>query len=153
RNMDILGMGYFLVAREAFRVLKNQARGGSIIFVGSKNSISPAKNAGAYSAAKAAEVHLARCLAEEGGGSGIRVNRVLPDAVLQGSSIWDQGWREARAKGYGVKPDELCEIYRQRTTLKVSIYPEDIAEAILFFAGPRSSKTTGGILTVDGGVP
>jgi rhamnulose-1-phosphate aldolase/alcohol dehydrogenase len=152
RNMDILAKGYFLVAREAFRTVKQQGRGGSVIFICSKNSVFAGRNAAAYSAAKAAELHLARCLAEEGGASGIRVNSVLPDAVLQGSSIWNTGWREERAKNYGIKPEELDEYYRQRTTLKVNVYPEDIAEAVLFFASDRALKTTGAMITVDGGV-
>lgn len=151
RNFDILAKGYFLVSRAAFRVWKAQERGGSLIFVGSKNSLAAGKGAAAYSAAKAAEVHMARCLAEEGGAAGIRVNSVLPDSVIEGSSIWDAGWKEARAKGYGIKPEELEEFYRQRTVLKVNIFPENIAEAISFLAGPRASRTTGGILTVDGG--
>jgi rhamnulose-1-phosphate aldolase/alcohol dehydrogenase len=88
RNHAILGTGYFLVARESFRLLKQQDNGGSIIFVASKNALVAGKNAAAYSSAKAAEVHLARCLAEEGGEDGIRVNTVNPDAVLQGSKIW-----------------------------------------------------------------
>lgn len=153
RNMNILGTGYFLVAREAFRVWKQQGIGGRLVFIGSKNSLASGKNASAYSAAKAAEIHLARCLAEEGGAIHVRVNSVLPDAVIQGSGIWDGGWREARAAGYGIKPEELEEFYRKRNTLKVNILPEDIAEAVLFFATNRSAKTTGGILTVDGGVP
>jgi rhamnulose-1-phosphate aldolase/alcohol dehydrogenase len=152
RNMDVLATGYFLVAREAFRVLKQQGRGGALIFICSKNSVAAGKNAAAYSAAKAAELHLARCLAEEGGPFGIRVNSILPDAVLQGSSIWNSQWREARAKNYGIRPDELEAYYAARTTLKVNVFPEDIAEAALFFASDRSAKTTGGLLTVDGGV-
>ncbi|MFN5933425.1 MAG: SDR family oxidoreductase, partial [Roseiflexaceae bacterium] len=39
-----------------------------------------------------------------------------------------------------------------RTVLKINVRPEDIAEAVSFFAGPRASRTTGGLLTVDGGV-
>ena len=64
--------------------LIEQGTGGSIIFVGSKNALAPSKGAAAYSAAKAAEVHLARCLADELGAHGIRVNTVNPDAVLEG---------------------------------------------------------------------
>jgi rhamnulose-1-phosphate aldolase/alcohol dehydrogenase len=154
RNHAILGTGYFLVAREAFGVLREQDRGGAIVFVASKNALVAGRNAAAYSSAKAAELHLARCLAEEGGAAGIRVNTVNPDAVLQGSRIWGSSWREERAASYGIDPDELEEHYRKRTTLGVNILPEDIAEAVLHFASPRrSGKSTGNVLNVDGGVP
>ena len=154
RNHAILGTGYFLVSREAFKVLKPQDTGGSIVFIASKNALVAGKNAAAYSSAKAAELHLARCLAEEGGGDGIRVNTVNPDAVLRGSKIWGSSWREERAAAYNLEPDELDEHYRQRNTLKVSIYPDDIAEAVLHFASERrSGKSTGNLLNVDGGVP
>ena len=124
-----------------------------MVFVGSKNSIYAGKNAAAYSSVKALEVHLARCIAAEGGQYGIRVNSVLPDAVLQGSAIWGSRWREERAAAYNIHPDQLEEHYRKRTTLLVNIFPEDIADAILFFASSKSSKTTGCMITVDGGVP
>jgi NAD(P)-dependent dehydrogenase (short-subunit alcohol dehydrogenase family) len=154
RNHAILGTGYFLVAREAFRVLNEQGTGGSIVFVASKNAVVAGKNAAAYSSAKAAELHLARCLAEEGGAEGIRVNTVNPDAVLQGSKIWGSSWREQRADAYNIEPAELDEHYRKRTTLGVNILPEDIAQAVLHFASERrSGKSTGNMLNVDGGVP
>lgn len=152
-NMNVLGTGYFLVAREAFKQMKAQGIGGNMVFVSSKNSIYAGKNAAAYSAAKALETHLARCIAAEGGQYGIRVNSVLPDAVLQGSAIWDSKWREERARAYGISPDELEDYYKKRTTLLVNVYPEDIAEAIAFFASSKAEKTTGCMITVDGGVP
>ena len=153
RNNDILARGYFLVAREAARLMIAQGTGGSIVFVGSKNALAPGKGAAAYSAAKAAELHLARCLAEELGAHGVRVNTVNPDAVLEGSRIWDSSWREERARAYGIEADELEAFYRERTTLKVNVLPTDIATAILFFASSRrSGKSTGNILNVDGGV-
>lgn len=151
-NMNVLGTGYFLVSREAFKVMKAQGTGGSMIFIGSKNSIYAGKNASAYSAVKALEVQLARCIAAEGGDFGIRANSVLPDAVLQGSAIWGSKWREERATAYGIEPDELENHYRERTVLKENIYPKDIAEAIAYFASSKSAKTTGCMLTVDGGV-
>lgn len=152
RNYAILARGYFLASREAFRVLLEQARGGSIVFVGSKNALVAGKNAAAYSSAKAASLHLARCLAEEGGAHGIRVNTVNPDAVIEGSSIWSSEWKAARAKTYGISEEDLPAHYRKRTTLGVNVYPEDVAEAIAFLAGPRSTKSTGNIVNVDGGV-
>lgn len=152
-NMNVLGTGYFLVAREAFKQMKTQGTGGNMVFIGSKNSVYAGKNAAAYSSVKAMETHLARCIAAEGGEFGIRVNSVLPDAVLQGSAIWGSSWREERAAAYGIHPDQLEEHYRKRTTLLVNIYPKDIAQSILFFASSKSDRTTGCMLTVDGGVP
>src|SRR5690625_5287213 len=151
-NMNVLVTGYFLVAREAFKLMKNQAIGGNMVFIGSKNSIYAGKNATAYSTAKAAEVHLARTIAAEGGELGIRVNTVLPDAVIRGSKIWDSSWKEERASSYGIDTDELEEHYRKRTLLNVNILPEDIAEAIAFLASSKAAKTTGCMITVDGGV-
>ena len=140
-------------ARGVPHACAGQGTGGSIVFVASKNALVAGKNAAAYSSAKAAELHLARCLAEEGGGDGIRVNTVNPDAVLQGSRIWGSSWREERAAAYGIDPDELEEHYRQRTTLGVNVFPEDIAVAVLHFASDqRSGKSTGNVLNVDGGV-
>ena len=154
KNWNVLATGYFLVSREGFRLLEEQGHGGNLVFVASKNALVAGKNAAAYSTAKAAEAHLARCLAEEGGQYGIRVNTVNPDAVLAGSRIWGSSWRKERAATYGVAPDQLEEVYRKRTTLGVNILPEDIAEAVAFFASPtRSIKSTGNILNVDGGVP
>ncbi|MFC4778664.1 bifunctional aldolase/short-chain dehydrogenase [Paenibacillus sp. GCM10023252] len=152
-NMNVLGTGYFLVAREAFKLMKSQAIGGNMVFIGSKNSVYAGKNASAYSAVKALEAHLARCIAAEGGEFGIRVNTILPDAILQGSAIWNGSWRNERAAAYGIEPDQLEEFYRKRTTLLVNIYPRDIAEGIAFFASSKSDKTTGCMLTIDGGVP
>lgn len=152
KGIDVLATGYFLVAREAFKVFTRQGRGGNLIFVASKNAIVGGKNVSAYSAAKGAEVQLARCLAEEGGARSIRVNTVCPDAVIQGTGIFDQTWRAERARAYKIEDEQLEEHYRQRTALKVNILPKDVAEAILFFASDRSLKTTGCMITVDGGV-
>ncbi len=96
RNIDILATGYFLVSREAFRLFRRQKIGGNVVFVASKNGLAASPNASAYCTAKAAEIHLARCLALEGADAGIRVNVVNPDAVLRGSKIWDGEWREQR---------------------------------------------------------
>lgn len=152
RLHDVLSTGYFLVARAAFRLWQEQGTGGSLIFVASKNALAAGTEIAAYSAAKAAELHLARCLAEEGGPHGIRVNCVCPDAVIEGSELWSAARRRERARTYGIAPEELEAYYRDRTALKVNITPDDVAEAILFFASAQSAKTTGAVLTVDGGI-
>jgi rhamnulose-1-phosphate aldolase/alcohol dehydrogenase len=153
KNHAVLAKGYFLISREAFKIMQEQGVGGSLVFVASKNAMAAGKNASAYSSAKAAELHLARCLAEEGGPVRIRVNTVNPDAVLSGSKIWGSSWREERAAAYGIEPDELEEHYRKRNVLKLNVLPENIADAVLHFASEaRSSRSTGNVLNVDGGV-
>jgi NAD(P)-dependent dehydrogenase (short-subunit alcohol dehydrogenase family) len=151
KNFAVLSTGYFLVSREAARLLKAQDRGGSIVFVASKNALAASPAASAYCAAKASEIHLARCLALELASSGVRVNVVNPDAVLRGSRIWSGGWREERARAYRISEDSLEEHYRERSMLKQNVLPEDVAEAILFFASDLSRNSTGNILNVDAG--
>jgi len=151
KNMDILSTGYFLVSREAFRLFRAQKIGGNVVFVASKNGLAASPNAAAYCTAKAAEIHLARCLALEGAEAQIRVNVVNPDAVLRGSKIWTGEWKEQRAAAYKMSTDDLEEHYRSRSMLKRSVFPEDIAEAIYFFASDMSAKSTGNIINVDAG--
>lgn len=151
RNMSILSTGYFLVAREAFKMLRKQGMGGSMIFIASKNGLAASPNASAYCTAKASEIHLARCLALEGAEAGIRVNVVNPDAVLRGSKIWSGEWLDQRASTYKTDKEGLEEMYRQRSMLKRSVLPEDIAEAVYFFGSEASAKSTGNIINVDAG--
>ena len=151
KNMDILSTGYFLIARQAFKLFKSQGIGGSIVFIGSKNALAASPGAAAYCTAKAAELHLARCLALEGAPLGIRVNVVNPDAVLRGSRIWQGEWAQQRAAQYKKSVDELESVYRERSLLKRSVFPEDVAEAVAFFASERSAKSTGNIVNVDAG--
>jgi rhamnulose-1-phosphate aldolase/alcohol dehydrogenase len=151
-SLDVNATGHFLVAREATRVLKEQGIGGSIVFVASKNVLAPGKDFAAYSAAKAAEVQLARVLAIEAGEHGIRVNIVNPDAVFEDSGLWSPAVRQERARAHGIEPEALEEFYRRRNLLRVKVTAEDVAEAVLWLASDRSAKTTGCILTTDGGV-
>ncbi len=151
RNLSVLATGYFLVSRAAFSNMLTQGLGGSIVYVASKNGLVASAGASAYCTAKAAEIHLARCIALEGAPHGIRVNVVNPDAVIRGSRIWDGKWKEERAASNKIEADDVEEFYRQRSMLKRSVLPEDIAEAVYFFASEKSAKSTGNILNVDAG--
>jgi NAD(P)-dependent dehydrogenase (short-subunit alcohol dehydrogenase family) len=152
RSFAVNATGHFLVTREALRILKAQGLGGSLVFVATKNVMSPGKDFAAYSAAKAAEAQLAKVAALEGAPHGVRANIVNPDAVFRDSRLWSEDVRRERARAQGVAVEALEEFYRTRNLLGVSILPEDVAEAVLFFASDRSAKTTGCTLTVDGGV-
>jgi rhamnulose-1-phosphate aldolase/alcohol dehydrogenase len=152
RSFAVNARGHFLVARAAMRILKEQGRGGAIVFNASKNVTAPGKDFGAYSVSKAAEAQLCRIVALEGGEFGIRANMLNPDAIFGGSRFWSDEMRSMRAQAYGIDDTQLPGFYRNRTLLKVEVTADDVAEAALFLAGPRSSKTTGAMLPVDGGV-
>ena len=151
RNQDILVTGYFLVSRGSFQIMKQQKLGGSIVFVGSKNGLVASAGASAYCTAKAAEIHLARCIALEGAEHGIRVNVVNPDAVIRGSRIWDGKWKQERAQSNKIEADDVEAFYRDRSMLKRSVLPEDIAEAVYFLASDKAGKSTGNVINVDAG--
>jgi rhamnulose-1-phosphate aldolase/alcohol dehydrogenase len=152
RSFAVNATGHFLVAREAMRILIAQDLGGALVFVATKNVMSPGKDFAAYSAAKAAEAQLAKVLALEGAPHAIRSNIVNPDAVFQDSKLWSDDVRRERAAAQGIAVDQLEDFYRKRNLLGARILPEDVAEAVLFLASDRASKTTGCTLTVDGGV-
>jgi rhamnulose-1-phosphate aldolase/alcohol dehydrogenase len=151
RNQDILVKGYFLASRAAFRMMKTQQLGGSMVFVASKNGLVASAGASAYCTAKAAEIHLARCVALEGAPLGIRVNVVNPDAVIKGSKIWDGKWKQERAQSNKIEADDVEAFYRDRSMLKRSVLPEDIAEAVYFLSSDKAGKSTGNVLNVDAG--
>lgn len=151
KQLAILGTGYFLVGREGFKIMKAQNCAGSMIYIASKNGMVASPGTSAYGAMKAMEIHLARVLAAEGAAHGIRVNTVNPDAVLRGSKIMSEGFRLSRAESLGIKPEELDDHYRKRSLLQRSVYPEDIAEAVYWFASDASNKSTGNIINVDAG--
>jgi len=152
RAFAVNARGHFLVARAALRIMKQQKTGGSIVFNASKNVTAPGKEFGAYSVSKAAEAQLCRIVALEGGEFGIRANMLNPDAIFGGSRFWSDEMRSMRATAYGITSDNLPDFYRNRTLLKMEVTADDVAEAALFLAGPRSAKTTGAMLPVDGGV-
>jgi len=152
RSFAVNARGHFLVAREAMRLLIAQGLGGALVFVATKNVMSPGKDFSAYSASKAAEAQLAKVLALEGAPHGIRSNIVNPDAVFQDSKLWSEDIRRERAAAQGIGVDQLEDFYRKRNLLAARILPEDVAEAVLFLASDRSAKTTGCTITVDGGV-
>jgi rhamnulose-1-phosphate aldolase/alcohol dehydrogenase len=152
RSFAVNARGHFLVSRAALRIMKAQELGGSIVFNASKNVTAPGKEFGAYSVSKAAEAQLCRIVALEGGEFGIRANMLNPDAIFGGSRFWSDEMRSMRAQAYGIDTTKLPDFYRNRTLLKVEVTADDVAEAALFLAGPRSAKTTGAMLPVDGGV-
>jgi rhamnulose-1-phosphate aldolase/alcohol dehydrogenase len=142
----------FLLTRAALPVLKEQGLGGSLVYIASKNAFGPGAGFGAYSVSKAGMVQLMRIAALEGGPHGIRANAVNPDAVFEGSHLWDHGLREERAAAHGIAPDALEEFYQARNILRRSVTTGDVADTVVHLFGDASSRTTGAVVPVDGGV-
>ena len=149
---DVLVKGQFLVSQAAVTILRQQALGGDIVNIASKNGLVAGPNNVAYGTAKAAQLHMSRLLAAELGADKIRVNTVNPDAVLRGSKIWEGDWAAGRAKAYGITVEELPQHYAKRTLLGEELLSEDIAKAVRVFVDGSLSKSTGNVLNVDGGV-
>jgi len=153
RIIDTNLKGYVKCAREAVKIMKAAGSRGSLLFISSKNGLAGAANKSLYCATKGGELTLARSLAMELGPFGIRVNTLCPDAVLEGSALWeDDGYRSGTARRYNISEEEIPGYYRERSVLKVNITPEDVANAALFLLSDRAAKITGAILSVDGGV-
>ena len=150
-TLEVNLTGYFLMAREATRVMKRQDMGGNIINLSSKSGLFASTNHSAYNATKAGEIHLARGWAIELAEHGIRVNAVCPGNVFKESKIWDEDYINALAKKRGIKPEEVIPYYIDLTALKLDVVWDDIADAVAFLVSPSASKITGQTLVVDAG--
>jgi len=147
--------GTLLVLAEAGRRLKEQALGGDIVLISTKNVFAPGAKFGAYSATKAAAHQLARIASLEMADFGVRVNMVAPDAVFshgdRKSGLWAAVGPD-RMKARGLDEKGLEEYYRSRNLLKARVTAEHVARAVMFFA-TRQTPTTGATIPVDGGLP
>jgi len=142
----------FLLTQATLRLLANQGMGGSLVFMASKNAFAPGEGFGAYSVTKAGLIQLMRIAAIEGGSSGIRSNALNPDAIFDNSQLWAKGIREERAAAHGIEPDQLEEFYAKRNILHRNVRAADVARAAEFLLSDASSRTTGAVIPVDGGV-
>ncbi|NBO78729.1 MAG: SDR family oxidoreductase [Actinobacteria bacterium] len=142
----------FLLTKHAMINLRKQGIGGSLVYIASKNAFSPGAGFGGYSVSKAGMLQLMRIAALEGGSAQIRANAINPDAIFDNSKLWEGGIREQRAKAHGVKPEELEDFYASRNMLKVHVTSKDVALTTSYLLSDDSSRTTGSVIAVDGGV-
>lgn len=142
----------FMLTKQAMKTFRQQKMGGSLVYVASKNVFAPGAGFGGYSASKAGMLQLMRIAALEGGKIGIRANAVNPDAVFDNSKLWAGGVREQRAAAHGVKPEDLEDFYASRNILNAKVRSLDVAYTVAYLLGPESSRTTGSVIAVDGGV-
>ena len=152
RGLDINLTSAFMLTKEAMATMRKQKMGGSLVYVASKNAFAPGAGFGGYSVSKAGMLQLMRIAALEGGSIGIRCNAVNPDAVFDNSKLWAGGIREQRAAAHGVKPEDLEDFYASRNLLKARVRSVDVARSVAYLLSDESSRTTGSVIAVDGGV-
>jgi NAD(P)-dependent dehydrogenase (short-subunit alcohol dehydrogenase family)/rhamnose utilization protein RhaD (predicted bifunctional aldolase and dehydrogenase) len=149
--LEINLTGYFLVAREAARIMRAQGDGGDMIILSSKSGLDASRANSAYNATKAGELHLMRGWALELGADGIRVNALAPGNVFEGSKIWNPEYIKTAARKKGIKPEEVIPYYVSLTALKRDIKRSDVAAAAVFLCSDAARCITGQTLVVDGG--
>ena len=152
RGLEINLTSAFLLTKEALGALRTQGMGGSLVYIASKNAFAPGAGFGGYSVTKAGMLQLMRITALEAGSAGIRANAINPDAVFDHSKLWEGGVREQRAAAHGVAPENLEDFYASRNLLKARVRSVDVAQTVSFLLSDESSRTTGSVIAVDGGV-
>jgi rhamnulose-1-phosphate aldolase/alcohol dehydrogenase len=153
--------GSYIVGDEALKTWKEQGLKGQLVLTTSANAAVAKKGSLAYDCSKAAANHLVRELAMELAPL-VRVNGVAPATVVQGSAMFPRDRVIGSLAKYNIpyKDDEatdslvakLAQFYADRTLTKAPITPADQAEAYFLLVSQRLSKTTGQIVTVDGGL-
>jgi NAD(P)-dependent dehydrogenase (short-subunit alcohol dehydrogenase family)/rhamnose utilization protein RhaD (predicted bifunctional aldolase and dehydrogenase) len=151
RAVDVNLTGYFIVAKKAAAIMTEQGIGGNIINLSSKSGLQASKDNTAYTATKAAEIHMARGWALELGKHGIRVNSVAPGNVFEGSQIWNLAYMKVAAKKYSIKPQEVIPYYVSKTALNREIKGQDVADAVVFLCSDKARTITGQTLVADAG--
>jgi rhamnulose-1-phosphate aldolase/alcohol dehydrogenase len=161
RAMSVNVLAPAILVEEAAAVMTAQRLACSAVVTTSVNAVVAKKGSSAYDASKAAANHLVRSLATTFAPF-VRVNAVAPATVIEGSTMFPRPRVIASLRKYAIPFEEswtdaelvaaLGRFYADRTLLKATISPADQAEAIRFMAGPESSRTTGQVLHVDGGL-
>lgn len=153
--------GSYLVGDEAAKTWKEQGLRGNLVLTTSANAVVAKKGSVAYDCSKAAANHLVRELAMELSPL-VRVNGVAPATVVQGSAMFPRDRVIGSLAKYSIPYSEdevteslvnkLAQFYADRTLTKSPITPADQAEAYFLLLSSRLSKTTGQVITVDGGL-
>ena len=158
-NINVTGS--YLVADEAYKTWQDQGLRATLVLTTSANAAVAKKGSLAYDTSKAAANHLVRELAMELSPL-VRVNGVAPATVVKGSSMFPRDRVIGSLAKYEIEysedepteslVDKLAQFYADRTLTKSPITPADQAEAYFLLVSGRLSKTTGQVITVDGGL-
>jgi len=143
KSFEVNFFAHQRVAQTAVTVMKQQRLGGVLLFNVSKQAVNPGPDFGAYGTSKAALLALVRQYALEHGKDGIRVNAVNADRIRSG--LLNDATITLRAKARGLSEAD----YMGGNLLGQEVTAQDVAQA--FVVSAQLAKTTGNVLTVDGG--
>ncbi|HEY7307699.1 MAG TPA: bifunctional rhamnulose-1-phosphate aldolase/short-chain dehydrogenase [Bryobacteraceae bacterium] len=153
--------GNHLLVEGTAWIFRDQKLSGSVVLTSSANAVVPKQGSEAYDVSKSALNHLIRELAIRLAPT-VRVNAIAPATVVAGSTMFPRDRVIQSLQKYKLPfsetesteelRDKLADFYAQRTLTQKPIHPRDCASAILWLAGEESSKTTGHIVPVDGGL-
>lgn len=162
RTLHINVTANYFLAAEAEAILKEQNLSATLILTSSANAVVPKQGSEAYDVSKAAVSHLIRELAIKLGPL-VRVNGIAPATVIAGSAMFSRERVMVALRKYGIEhrdaetteqlKSKLAEFYARRTITRQPIVPADCADAIYWLASDRSSKVSGHVIPVDGGLP
>ncbi|MEQ8211547.1 MAG: bifunctional rhamnulose-1-phosphate aldolase/short-chain dehydrogenase [Lacipirellulaceae bacterium] len=160
-TFDVNVRGSYNLVEGARSLFEEQGLHGSVVLTTSVNGAVSKKGSVAYDTSKAAANHLVRELAIEMSPL-VRVNAIAPATVIKGSTMFPRDRVIASLTKYDIAfaesdsddelRDKLAQFYAERTLTKQPITPEDQAEAAYFLLSSQSSRTTGQIINVDGGL-
>lgn len=153
--------GNYLLARATDWVFQDQKLPSAMVLTGSANAVVPKKGSEAYDTSKAALNHLVRELAIKLAPH-VRVNGIAPATVVAGSTMFPRDRVIQSLQKYNINfletestdelRNKLADFYAQRTLTKRPILPQDCAHAIAWLLSDQSTKTTGHVIPVDGGL-
>ena len=142
-SFDINFYSHQKITQKIIGIMKLQNMGGSVMFNLSKQAINPGKNFGPYGLAKSSALFLMKQYALESGKYNIRVNGINADRIQSGILTNKLIYQRSKAR------NTTKEKYLSNNLLQQEVFAEDVAEA--FFTQILLKKTTGNIITVDGG--
>ncbi|MBU2495186.1 MAG: sorbitol-6-phosphate dehydrogenase [Candidatus Omnitrophica bacterium] len=149
QTIEVNLTGYFLCARAAARIMKEQ-KSGVIIEINSKSGKKGSYKNCAYAASKFGGLGLTQSIALDLAPNGVRVNAVCPGNLLD-SPLWVNNLYDQYAKKWGISKEEVRKKYIDQVPLGRTCTYEDVANAVVFLAGEQSSYITGQAINVTGG--
>lgn len=147
--IDVNLNGYFLCAKHAAAVMKEQ-HSGAIIQINSKSGKKGSFKNAAYAASKFGGIGLTQSIALELAEFGVRVNAVCPGNLLD-SPLWVDSLYRQYAERLGISEAEVRQRYVDQVPMRRGCTYEDVCNAVVFLASDQSSYMTGQAINVTGG--